>query len=209
MDYRLYFVLDSVLTGGHDAISLATLALQGGVTAIQLRCKECPTRDFLRLGRLLQQVCRSFRVPFIVNDRVDIAQALDADGVHLGQQDLPCSEARRILGPGVILGVSAENPEQAREAEADGADYIGAQTIFATTSKQDVGAAIGPEGLRRIVESVAIPVVGIGGIQAGNAAACMESGAAGVAVISAISLASDPKGAAAALRRSVFGAYRA
>lgn len=199
-DYSLYFVADSEVTGGRSLLTLAEEALKGGVTLLQLRCKNDPIPDFLYTAYRMKELCYRYGVPFIVNDRVDIALAVDADGVHLGQNDLPCVEARRLLGNHKIIGISAEEIDQAITAEQESADYIGAQSVFTTASKLDVGPAIGPEGLRRFVEAVKIPVVGIGGINASNAVEVRDTGAAGIAVISAIGLAPDVKSAAKELK---------
>jgi thiamine-phosphate pyrophosphorylase len=139
-------------------------------------------------------------VPLIVNDRVDVALAIDADGVHVGQDDMPAPLARRLLGAGRILGVSAGTVEEALQAQADGADYLGTGDVYGTPSKADAGAPIGVAGLAAVARAVAIPVVAIGGIQVGNAAAAIRAGASGVAVISAVVGAPDPEAAARALR---------
>lgn len=190
-DYSLYFVADSQVTGGRSLLNIVESALKGGVTILQLRCKNDPIPEFLETAYAVKELCYQYGVPFIVNDRVDIALAVNADGVHLGQNDLPCVEARRLLGNDKIIGVSAEEIEHAKTAEDETADYIGAQSVFNTSSKLDVGPSIGIGGLRCFVEAVKIPVVGIGGINATNAREVMLSGVAGIAVISAISLAPD------------------
>jgi thiamine-phosphate pyrophosphorylase len=168
---------------------------------IQLRLKESSTREMLSLGRQLHELTRRAGLPLIVDDRVDVALALQAEGVHLGQEDMPAEVARRLIGPDRILGVSARSLPEAKEAEAAGADYLGVGDIFGTTSKPDAGAPIGLERFAEIVSSVPIPVVGIGGITLENAALVMQSGAAGVAVISAVIGAPDPEAAARRLRQ--------
>lgn len=205
VDYRLYFVLDTELTGGHELENLAHMALRGGVSLLQLRCKECSSREFLQLARRISHICREYTVPFVVNDRVEIAQAIGADGVHLGQDDLPCSEARRILKKSSLIGISTETGSQARQAESEGADYIAVQPVFATNSKTDLSDPIGAEGLASFSAIVSIPIVAIGGIKESNAAICRDQGIDGIAVISAISLASDPQTAAANLKRIMQG----
>jgi thiamine-phosphate pyrophosphorylase len=148
-------------------------------------------------------ITRPLHIPLIINDRLDIALASGAEGLHIGQSDLPLKEARRIGGAGLIIGVSASTPEKALEAERDGADYIGAGAVFPTGSKADVSTIIGIEGLMSICSAVKIPVVGIGGIGQGNAKDIMAAGAAGAAVISAILSQPDIREAAAALRRCI------
>jgi len=201
-DLRVYLVLDPALTGGRPPLEIAAAALRGGVTALQLRWKSGPLREMLRLGEALRELCRHHGVPFLVNDRVDVALALDADGVHVGQEDLPPEVARRLLGPRALIGLSARTPEQARAAEAAGVDYLGTGSVFPTTSKANP-TLIGLEGLAAVVRSTRLPVVAIGGVSPENAAACIRAGAVGVAVISAITLAPDPEAAARALRQAV------
>lgn len=201
-DLRVYLVLDPALTAGRSPLEIAEGALRGGVAALQLRWKSGPLREMLRLGEALRELCRQHGVPFLINDRVDVAMALGADGVHLGQEDLPPEVARRLLGPRALIGVSARTPEQAQAAEAAGADYLGTGSVFPTASKANP-TLIGLEGLATVVRSTRLPVVAIGGVNPENAAACIRAGAVGVAVISAIAQAPDPEAAARALRRAV------
>jgi thiamine-phosphate pyrophosphorylase len=168
---------------------------------VQLREKEASAGEFFALAKELLALTRPHRIPLIINDRLDIALAAGADGLHIGQSDLPLKEARRIAGEDFIIGVSAATREEALEAERGGASYIGAGAVFPTGSKADVSAVIGLGGLGAICAAVKIPVVGIGGIGPGNACAVMEAGAAGIAVISAILSQPDIEEAAAALRR--------
>ncbi len=149
----------------------------------------------------LQEICRAHGIPFIVNDRVDVALAVDADGVHVGQDDMPAATARKLIGRDKILGVSAENVEQAQAAQADGADYIGASPIFSTPTKPDAPPPMGIQGLEQLAHAVSIPVVAIGGINAANAASIIRAGASGIAVVSAIVSAEDVLAAARELRR--------
>ncbi len=200
MDYTLYLVTDAGLSQGRTHTQVVEAALRGGVTVVQYREKSAGTRKMIEEARELRQLCRAAGVPFIVNDRIDVALAVDADGVHVGQDDMPAPLARRLIGKGRILGVSAGNPEEARKAEADGADYIGASPIFATPTKADAPAPMGVEGLRQLARVVSIPVVAIGGINAANAQSMILAGAAGVAVISAIVAAEDVEAAAKAIR---------
>ncbi len=200
MDYTLYLVTDAGLSQGRTHAQVVEAALRGGVTVVQYREKSAGTRKMIEEARELRQLCRAAGVPFIVNDRIDVALAVDADGVHVGQDDMPAPLARRLIGKGRILGVSAGSPEEARKAEADGADYIGASPIFATPTKADAPAPMGVEGLRQLARVVSIPVVAIGGINAGNAQSMILAGAAGVAVISAIVAAENVEAAAKAIR---------
>lgn len=203
LDLSVYVITDRRLAGDRPLTEVVAAAVRGGATVVQLRDKAATTRELLRMGEELLAVTRPAGVPLIVNDRLDVALALDADGVHLGQEDLPAAVARRLLGPDKILGVSADTVEEALEAQQAGADYLGVGDVFGTRSKPDAGEAIGLEGLRRVAEAVRIPVVGIGGVTAENAAAVVEAGAAGVAVLSAVMGAPDPEAAARALRTAV------
>jgi thiamine-phosphate pyrophosphorylase len=196
----VYLVTDAGLSRGRPARLVVEAALGGGVTVVQYREKSAGTRAMVEEARVLRELCRSAGVPFIVNDRVDVALAVDADGVHVGQDDMPAGLARRLIGRGKILGVSAGTPEEARRAEADGADYIGASPIFDTPTKTDAPPAMGVEGLRRLAAAVGVPVVAIGGVNAGNAASMIAAGASGVAVVSAIVAAEDVEAAARELR---------
>jgi thiamine-phosphate pyrophosphorylase len=205
-DLTLYLCTDRLLSLGRPLLEAVEAAIRGGVTMIQLREKEAPTGEFFALAKELLAFTRPRHIPLIINDRLDIALAAGADGLHIGQSDLPLKEARRIAGPGLIIGVSASSPEKALAAERDGADYIGAGAVFPTGSKADVAAIIGVEGLRAVCSAVKIPVVGIGGIGPGNVRGIMEAGAAGAAVISAILSQPDIEAAAAALRKEISGA---
>lgn len=202
-DLALYLCTDRALSLGRPLLEAVEAAIRGGVTMVQLREKEASSGEFFALAKELLALTRPLGVPLIINDRLDIALAAGADGLHIGQSDLPLREARRITGKDFIIGVSAATQEEALEAERDGADYIGAGAVFPTGSKADVSAVIGIGGLGAICAAVKIPVVGIGGIGPGNARAVMEAGAAGAAVISAILSQPDIREAAAALRRCV------
>jgi len=196
VDWSLYVVTDRPLARGRLLEQVVEAALRGGATVIQLREKEASTREFIVLGRRLQELCRARQVPLIINDRLDVALAIEADGVHVGQDDMPVALARRFLGPDRILGATASTPQEARQAEADGADYLGCNAVFYTPTKTDTGTPLGIEGFRRLVQTVSIPVVAIGGIKATNAAELIRAGAAGVAVVSAVMAADDPEAAA-------------
>ncbi len=208
MDWTLYMVTDSKLARGRSHLEVAQAAIRGGATVIQLRDKEATTRQLVETGRLLRDLTREKGVTFIVNDRVDVALAVEADGVHLGVDDMPVSIARRLMGPEAIIGFSPETVEQARQAEAEGADYLGVGAVFGTGTKPDAGPPIGVEGLREMVQAVSIPVVAIGGVTADNAASCIRAGAAGVAVVSAVVAAEDVEAAARQLREQIEKAKR-
>ena len=203
IDYSLYVVTDAQLSRGRSHRQVIDAAIRGGATIVQYREKSASTRQMIDEALELRDLCRTRGVPFIVNDRVDVALAVDADGVHVGQDDMPASLARKLIGRGKILGVSAENAEQARAAIADGADYVGAGAIFATATKADANKPIEIPGLLKIGGVCTIPMVGIGGINAPNAARVIRAGAAGIAVVSAIVSAEDAERAARELRNIV------
>lgn len=182
----LYVVTDRQLTGGRSIVEIVDQAIQGGATCIQLRDKDMSTRELYRLSLRLRELTRAKDILFIVNDRLDVALAAEADGVHLGQDDLPAAAARRIIPPEMILGISAENVQQALEAQEAGASYLGVGAIYSTTTKADAGESIGLKALSEICGRVHIPVVGIGGIDAGSARQVIEAGAGGVAVVSCV-----------------------
>ena len=199
----LYVITDRGLARGRDEVEIARAALRGGATALQLRGKDRDARPLCELGRALLLESRAAGALLFVNARLDVAQALGADGVHLGQEDRPCAEARRIAGPGLLIGVSAESPTLAQAAERDGADYLGTGAVYATSSKADAGAPIGVAGLAAVVAATRLPVVAIGGIGIANAAPCIAAGACGVAVISAVVGADDPEAAARELAAAI------
>ncbi|KUJ93368.1 MAG: Thiamine-phosphate synthase [Archaeoglobus fulgidus] len=191
-DYlSVYFITDSEFGRTHEEI--AEMALRAGVRAIQFREKKLSTKRMYEIGKRLRALTRDYDALFFVNDRIDVALAVDADGVHIGQDDMPAFAAREIF-PGYI-GVSAGNVEEAKKDERF-ADYLGVGPVFPTKTKEDAGEAIGIEGLRRIVESVSVPVVAIGSINKQNAIEVLKTGVAGIAVISAIAAADDPERAA-------------
>lgn len=203
VDWSVYVITDRRAARGRSLVEVVRAAIAGGATVVQLREKEAGTREMIELGQTLHEITRAAGIPLIVNDRVDVALALDAEGVHVGQDDMPALPARRLIGPERILGVSAGTVEEARRAERDGADYLGVGDVFGTPSKPDAGPPIGVEGLAEIVRVVAIPVVAIGGITPENAAAAVQAGAVGVAVISAVLGAEDVEQAARRLRATV------
>jgi len=210
IDFSLYLVADADFfkkiavpgAAGRDLLGIVDAAVQGGVTVVQLRAKALSFREFLGLGLRTADLLARTGVPLLVNDRLDIALACGAAGVHLGQEDMPVPRARKILGPDRIIGVSVNTPEEALRAEREGADYVGACPAYVTTTKEIALGVLGPEGIGRIKRAVRIPVVAIGGINAGNSAALADSGADGIAVISAVLGAPDARRAADDLRKA-------
>lgn len=184
--------------GGHDPVALARILLEAGARIIQLRLKDAPSRDFLAAARTIVGLCRERGALMIVNDRADIARLAEADGVHVGQDDLPVAAARAIVGAGRIVGVSTHGVEQARTAEAEGADYIGFGAIYPGGLK-NVANAQGLERLRAVRSAVRIPIVAIGGITEATAPAVLAAGANAVAIISDVARAADPGAKARAL----------
>jgi thiamine-phosphate pyrophosphorylase len=203
IDWRLCFIADSEAAAGSDVLELVAEAVKGGATIIQLRGKNWISRDLLDLGLKAVRLLRPEKVPVIINDRVDIALACEADGVHLGQDDMPIFHARKLLGKNRIIGLSAATVEEAEAAEKSGADYIGAGPVFSTLSKRNLGPLLGLDGLRAIRRKVQIPVLAIGGISMGNAFDVVSAGADGLAVISAITAAPNPKKAATELIETI------
>lgn len=205
IDYSLYLVTDRSLALGRELVEVVAAAVQGGVTVVQIREKGASSREFLALAQALKGVLDPSGIPLIVNDRLDLALACEAAGVHLGQEDLPCDIARRLLGPDRLLGVSVSTPEEARQAERAGAVYLGVSPIFVTPTKWDTPAATGLDGLRAIRAVTALPLVAIGGLSAANAGEVVAAGADGIAVVSALMAATDPREAARTLRRAIAG----
>ena len=203
MDWSLYVITDARLSRGRTHLDVVRAAIQGGATVVQYREKGATTRLMVEEARGLRELCRGAGVPLIINDRVDVALAVGADGVHLGVHDMPVAIARRLLGPGRIIGYSPETLEQIRTSESEGADYLGVGSVFGTATKPDAGPPIGLSGLRAMIAAVSIPVVGIGGINAHNAAQVIQAGADGVAVVSAVVAAVDVKAAARRLREVI------
>lgn len=201
-DLLLYAVTDRHWLNGRTLVDVVKESLDGGVTMIQLREKSLDAGKFLEEAKELQALCRERHVPFIVNDNVDIAKAMDADGVHVGQDDMAALDVRAKLGPDKLIGVSAHTVEEALLAEKQGADYLGVGAVFPTSSKSDVGE-MSYETLKAICKAVSIPVVAIGGISGENVGKLAGSGICGVAVISAIYAAKDVKAAAADLKATV------
>ena len=208
IDYSLYLVTDRGLARGRSTLEIISAAVHGGATVVQLREKDCSTRDFIEQALSIKEFLKDRGVPLIINDRVDVAQAVKADGVHLGQTDMPLGLAKKVLGDSMIIGISAESLEDAVEAEKGGADYLGVSPIYATPTKTDTAPPLGLEGLREIRKTVRLPIVGIGGLNRDNAAEVIRNGADGVAVVSAIVAADDPQTAADDLRQIILEAQQ-
>lgn len=185
IDYSIYLVTDEACLHGRPLLGCVEEALAAGVTLVQYRAKAADGGVLYAEACRLKELCDKYNVPLIINDRLDIALAVGAAGVHLGQDDLPCAVARRLLGEDFIIGVSAHNPAEAVQAVSEGADYLGCGAVFGTATKHDV-AKLGLENLRAIRKAVAVPMVGIGGITADNYAEVLATGADGAAIVSGI-----------------------
>lgn len=192
----LHLVTDRNLSRGRSLPDLVREAVAGGISVVQLREKDCSTRDFLELARALKNALIGTGVPLLINDRVDIALAVDADGVHIGQQDMPYISARELLGPDAIIGLSVESAADAEQAEKLDVDYLGLSPVFVTPTKAELTRQLGVAGVREIRCLSRHRLVAIGGIHAGNAADILAAGADGIAVVSAICMADDPAAAA-------------
>ena len=205
VDVRLNAIVDPERAGGHDLAELARALAEGGATLVQLRDKKSDTRVMIERARAIKAALAPFRVPLVINDRVDVAMVAGADGVHVGQTDMAVEDARRLLGRDAIIGLSIKSVALAEAAPIDLLDYVGVGGVYATTSKDNPNPPIGVEGLARIAQvfrrrAPTFPLCAIAGIEAGNAAATIRAGAGGVAVISALSMARDPLAAARELR---------
>jgi thiamine-phosphate pyrophosphorylase len=206
IDYSLYLVTDRKLSLGRTNLDVIKGALAGGVTMVQLREKELNTRAFYLETQTIKGLLKIRHIPLIINDRIDIALAIDADGVHIGQEDMPLELARKILGPDKIIGVSVSTVDEARAAEAGGADYLGLSPIFLTSTKPGLTKQIGIEGIRPIRRAVKIPIVGIGAMNATNAFEAVRAGLDGVAVVSGIVSQNDVTAAARIIKAEVMKA---
>jgi thiamine-phosphate pyrophosphorylase len=205
VDLRLYALIDPEHAGGRDIVELAQLVAQGGATLVQLRDKRSATRLMVDRARHIKASLQAFDVPLLINDRLDVALACDADGVHVGQQDMAVEDARRLLGREAIIGLSIKTATEAEAAPLDILDYVGVGGVFATSSKENPAPAIGVAGLARIADIVRrrapkFPLCAIAGITIDNASHVIAAGADGVAVISALSLDSSPQAAARKMR---------
>lgn len=201
-DLTLYVVTDPAPGGWRSLVDIVAAALRGGTTIVQLRDKHAETRELVEQARALHEVCAQAHVPLVINDRVDVALASGADGVHVGQSDMPPADARRMLGLDAIVGVSVRSIEELRAAERDGASYVAANGVWSTPTKTDFGSPLGLDGLRELVRATSLPMVAIGGIHESNAGSVAETGAAGVAVVSAVMRAADPAAACRRLRNA-------
>jgi thiamine-phosphate pyrophosphorylase len=193
---RLCLVTDRDLARGRPLVEIVAAAVKGGVTMVQLREKTAPTRAFLEEARALKALLAPLGVPLIINDRADIALAVGADGMHVGQTDMPLAVARELLGPRAILGLSITNHVQIAREDAGAADYLGLGPLYLQQTKKDAATPLGVEGFRALRAATPKPVVAIGGLKAQNAAPVIAAGANGVAVVSAIVSADDPRAAA-------------
>ncbi|KUK10484.1 MAG: Thiamine-phosphate synthase [Clostridia bacterium 41_269] len=190
-DLGVYLVTGQELSVGRSTLEVVTKAVEGGINTVQLREKNMSTRELVALGKEVRRITKEYGVILIINDRVDVAMAVEADGVHLGQDDFPIEDARRLLGEDAIIGLSVDNAEEAAFAEELGVDYVGLGPIFKTSTKTDTGPLVGPEGIAEVVEKINIPVVAIGGINKHNAADVLKAGAHSIAVVTAITKAED------------------
>lgn len=208
VDLRLYALVDPDQAGGRDLAVLARMVAQGGATLVQLRDKHGDTRAMLARARAIKAVLAPLNVPLLINDRIDVALAAAADGAHVGQDDMPVEDARRLLGNNAIIGLSVKTAEEAEAAPLELIDYVAIGGVFATSSKDNPSPPIGPEGLARIAgvlrrRAKEFPLCAIAGIDASNAEKVIAAGADGVAVISALSRKDDPRAAARQLRAVV------
>ena len=193
LDLLLYLVLDPDLCGGPEGmVRTARLAAESGATVVQLRAPNWKKRQWLATARELKSVLKPFGVPLIINDHIDIALAVDADGVHVGQDDLPADEVRRLIGTDKWLGLSVTNAAQLAEVPVESVDYLGIGPVYPTGTKSDAAPVVGVPAFAQLVAASRLPVVAIGGIQAGNSQPLMQAGAKGVAVVSAICGQADP-----------------
>jgi thiamine-phosphate pyrophosphorylase len=203
-DYlKLYLVTDRELSLGRSLEEVVSEAVKGGVTVVQLREKDASTGEFIELARRLMKLLKPLRIPLIINDRVDVALAVDADGVHIGQSDMSYEDARRLLGPDKIIGLSVENFKDVEAANALDVDYIGISPVYGTPTKTDTAEPFGLEGLRKAVQMSVHPTVAIGGMNASTIAEVMAAGTDGVAVVSAICSAENIRKATSDLRAIV------
>ena len=202
----LHLVTDRGLTMGRSLLDIIRAAVAGGISVVQLREKECSTREFVELGKAVIAVLAEHDVPLIINDRIDVALAVGAQGVHIGQSDMPYPQARAILGPRAIIGLSVETPEQALEANQFDVDYLGLSPVFATATKTDLPPHLGIQGVAKIRALSRHQLIAIGGINSANAKEVINAGAHGLAVVSALCSAPDPQKAAIALCQKIAAA---
>lgn len=191
----VYLVTDRALCMGRDVLDVVASAARGGLCAVQLREKQVASRDFVTLGRAMVELLTPLGIPLIINDRADIAQIIGAQGLHIGQSDIHYRDARALLGPGAIIGLSIETSAQAIECRDWGLDYIGASPIFGTPTKTDTAEPLGLDRLRQLRSLTTTPIVAIGGLNSSNCRQVIDAGADSVAVVSAICSAPDPEAA--------------
>ena len=200
---RLYMVTDQSSAGKRTLMDVVAAAVQGGVTCVQLREKQLNTRDFLAQAMMLKTLLAPQKIPLVINDRIDVALACGAQGVHLGQSDMPVLQARQLLPPEVFIGWSVETMEDVARSASLPVDYLGVSPIHVTPTKTDTQKPWGLNGLRQVRSATALPLVAIGGVHAANARSMLLAGADGLAVVSALCAAQDPCAAAAALRKII------
>jgi len=199
----LYLVTDRALSLGRPLDWVVEKAVKGGTTIVQLREKDIETKDFIELARKLKSILKKYNVPLLINDRIDVALATGADGIHIGQSDMPYREARRLMGKDAIIGLSVESIEQAKEANEFEVDYVAISPVYTTPTKKELKQELGLEGVRKISEISRHPSVGIGSIKKHNAGEVIKAGADGIAVVSGICSAEDPEKAAVELINEV------
>ncbi|MFD3157772.1 thiamine phosphate synthase [Haloimpatiens sp. FM7330] len=200
IDYSVYLVTDKRFLKNMTLEQAVEESIKGGTSIVQIREKEASTREFFDTASKVHEVTKYYNVPLIINDRIDIAQAVKAEGVHLGQSDMPIEFAKKILGDDVIIGISCNNVKQALQAEKAGAHYLGLGSVFPTSTKEDISTLLGLEGLKEITSKIHIPSVAIGGVNLQNAESVMKSGVNGLSVISCILGSNDIKAASQQLR---------
>lgn len=200
---RLHLLTDTVLQARFSHVELTELAIAGGADTIQFRQKSGATGEMIEVARKMKKLCEESDVKFIVNDRIDVAIAVAADGVHLGQDDFPIPLARKLLGEGRIIGGSAATIAEARKCLSEGADYVGFGPVYPTTSKDDAGPVSGIDILKQVVEAIPLPIIAIGGVSAENTPKVIRAGAHGIAVISAVCCQEDPERATRELYRAL------
>jgi thiamine-phosphate pyrophosphorylase len=203
VDYRVYLVTDRPLCLGRDLLDIVRQAVQAGVGLVQLREKQASTRQFVELARAVRTITSNASVPLLINDRIDVALAVEADGVHVGQSDMPFDLARKLLGPDKIIGLSIDTWDQLLQANQWDPDYLGIGPVYPTSTKTDTSGEWGLEGVQKARAASVHTLVGIGGITRDNAAGVIAAGAQGVAVVSAICSAPSPARAVKDLRRAV------
>jgi len=201
---KLHILTDTILQSRFSHMELTKKAIAGGADTIQFRHKHGTTREMIQVATEIKRLCTEKGVIFIVNDRIDVAIASKADGVHLGQDDFPIPLARKLLGDNRIIGGSAATMEEARKCLSDGADYVGFGPVYPTGSKDDAGPVSGIDTLREIVETIPIPIIAIGGIDKGNTPEIIKAGAHGIAVISAVCCKENPEGATKGLYEAIY-----